>query len=507
MKLLNFAYRYLWVVILGAFFFLYSYKLTEVPPGINFDEASIGYNASLISDTLRDENDRFLPFFILTLDGKDWKQPSNVYFAALIFKLLGKSYFNLRLISVIYAIVSGFLFYKLLRLFFSNALSLTGLVLFLTAPSLLIQSHLVLENMALLPFFLAWLYLLLSYSLKPKLWKTVLAGIFLGISFYSYKGMRAMVPVYLTLSVLYFLYLDLYPLVKKIRNLAKKEVLAKALPLVLFLAGIAPFLLPINWLNTRYAGAVYDQRTIISPSLYESSLVYFGNFDLSFLFAKGDSMLTHSTGRNGIFLAPTFFLFFLGLFQVAKEKKQQYYFILLTLVLTPILLIKVGSVYRASRLMMYIPLFTVIFTLGVKKLAEFKPIVFRWLFLGLVAISIGLTYRQFLWQYFDPYPKRISQDFSPNFDQSFKTLARLAKETGRTPYIEYDDDNRHKTDMLFFREVYFSDQELKTWPRDLDPFPENALVLTGISGSEEIKNFAEIPSLQSGQRTFYIVGK
>ncbi|RJR25690.1 hypothetical protein C4578_01130 [Candidatus Microgenomates bacterium] len=504
MKLLEIAYKYLWVVILVSFFFLYSYKLTEVPPGINFDEASIGYNAALISDDLHDENGRLLPVFILTLDGKDWKQPSNVYFAALIFKILGKSYFNLRLISVIYAVVSGFLFYKLLRLFVSQFLSLIGLVLYLTAPSMMIQSHLVLENMALLPFFMVWLYFLLSYSLKPKPYKALISGIFLGISFYSYKGMRAMVPVYLVLSVFYFLYLDFYPLpdLKKI-----KALLIKAKPLFYFLIGIGPFLLPVNWLNSRYAGAVYDPRVFIPTSLYESALIYFGNFDFSFLFAKGDSMLTHSTGRHGIFLGPTFFLFFLGLFQLAKEKKHQYYFVFLTLILTPVLLMRVGSVYRASRLMMYIPLATFIFTLGVKKILEYKTAVLKYALLSAVILSVGFFYSDFLKHYFGPYPKRISQDFSPNFNEAFKSLAELSRETGKTPYVEYDDYNRHFTDMQFFREVFFPKEDLKMWPRDFDPFPENGLVLTSIGGSGEIINYKEIPALESGQRTFFIVGK
>lgn len=515
MRLLKLAGRHLWIVVLVAFFFLYSHKLTEVPPGINFDEASIGYNASLIADNLRDENGRFLPVFILTLDGKDWKQPSNVYFAALIFKLLGRSYFNFRLISVIYAVVSGFIFYQLLRLFFSPRLSLAGLILFLTAPSMMLQSHLALENMALLPFFLGWFYFLLSYSLKPKSGQTLLAGIFLGISLYSYKGMRAMVPVYAVLSVLYLIYLDFYSLLLAVKLkqgwAGLKPVLAKSLrqakPLLLFLLGTAPFFLPVNWLNKHYAGAIYDPRTIISPSLYESSLVYFGNFDLSFLFAKGDTMLTHSTGRNGIFLAPTFFLFFLGLFQVAKEKKQQFYFVLLVLVLTPVLLIRVGSVYRASRLMMYIPLFTVVFTLGIKKIAEVKQVVFRSFLLALVIFSIGATYLSFLKEYWGPYPKRISQDFSPNFNESFKVLAELSKESGKDPYIEYDDYTRHKTDMQFFREMYFPERDVKMWPRGLDAFPENGLVLTSIGGSGEIVNYRKVDNLESGQREFYIVGR
>ncbi len=494
--------RKILALLLGiAFFvsvyFLLTYKLTEVPPGINFDEASIGYNAALISKNLRDENDRFLPVFILTLGGRDWKQPVNVYLSALIFKILGKSYFNLRLLSVIFALVSGFIFFKILRLFFPPLLSFGGLSLFFSSPSIMIQSHLILENIAMLPFFLGWLYFLLSHSLEPKNWKLLLSGIFLGISFYAYKGMRAMVPVYFVVTVGYLLYLAYLAFEKK----------PKLLSLLIFLIGIAPFLLPSKWLNVRYAGAVYDPAVFTKSSIFESSLIYFANFDFSFLFAKGDSMLTHSTGRHGIFLGPTFFLLFLGLFQIVKEKKREYYLILIALVLTPVLLMTVGSSYRASRLMMYIPLMTFIFVLGVKKVWELKNIVIRWILLLAVVISISAAYGDFLQNYFGPYPKRISGDFSPNFDQAFRELAELSKETNKDPYMDYDDFQTHKSAAQFFREVYFSEVELKTWPRDLDPFPRNGLVLTRIAGSKEIENLSEIPSLQSGQQTFYVTGE
>ena len=41
-------------LILWAFF---SFRLLEVPPGITVDEAAFGYNAALISKTLKDEYD------------------------------------------------------------------------------------------------------------------------------------------------------------------------------------------------------------------------------------------------------------------------------------------------------------------------------------------------------------------------------------------------------------------------------------------------------------------
>ena len=479
---------------LVGLYFLFSFRLTKVPPGINFDESSIGYNASLISDSLHDENGRFLPVFVLTLEGKDWKQPVRIYSTALLFKLLGKSYFNLRLLSVIFALGSAVIFYKILRLFFSPGISLMGFFLFATSPALMIQSHLALENIDLLPFFLLWLYFLLSYSLCPRLRKVVLAGFFLGISFYTYKGMRAMVPIYFLISLSYLAYL----------SLIKKQGGSRSI--LFFILGIAPFLLPLKLWQIKYAGAVYDPATTSIPSFFDAVLTYLSSFDFSFLFVLGDKMLVHSTGRQGVFLLPNVILFFLGFAQLLKEKKPWYYLIFFSLILTPLLLITVGSIYRASRLMPYLPLATFIFTLGVKKIFEIENKLAKTLLLAFFALAITASYRDFLKTYWIVYPKLVSNDFSPNFDEAMRELYRLSREGDKYPYVEYNDFNSYKADLQFFQEVYFP-AGMKVWQREKESFPDQGLVLTTIPGSRGIVNYKEIPSVEAGQKTFFIVGK
>lgn len=475
--------------------FLFSHRLTKVPPGINMDESSIGYNATLISHSLKDENNRFLPVFVLTLGGKDWKQPVRIYSTALFFKLFGSSYLNLKFVSVFFALVSSFVFYLILRLFFPLSISMAGLFFFASAPSLFIQSHLALENIDLLPFMLLWLYFLLSFSIKPRNFKLILSAVFLGISFYAYKGMRTTVPVYLGLSLAYLFYLAK----------TKKETNYKSL--IYFTLGIAPLLLPLKWLQTHYAGAIYDPTTVGLPSFFQAALVYLSSFDFSFLFLKGDKILVHSTGRDGMFLIPNIILFFIGFSKLVKEKKHQFYFIFICLIFTPLLLVTVNSIYRASRLMAFIPLFTFIFTFGFKQLLEIKNKYIKHVLPTVFIVLLVINFIGFLKNYWTEYPKLISQDFSPNFDQSFYELSNLAKINKVETYVEYNDYMGQKSDIDFFWEVYFPDKKLETWQREKEKFPENALVLTSVEGSKEIINFKTIPSLEAGQKTIYLVGK
>jgi len=491
-KIRELAIIILLIIIIGLFL---SYKLTKIPPGINIDESSIGYNAALVSRTLKDENNRLLPVFVLTLGGKDWKQPVRIYATALLFKIFGPSYFGLRFISVICVLISGFIFYFILRLFFSISVALIGFFLYLSSPSLLLQSHLALENVDLLPFVLLWLYFLLSYSLKPKNSKLVFSGIFLGVSFYAYKGMRTVVPVYLILSVLYLFYLSFF---KKVGQ--KKSF-------IYFMAGSGLFLWPIKILQTKYAGAIYDPAGVGLPSFFQASLVYLSSFDFSFLFLKGDKMLVHSTGRDGLFLLPTLILFFLGFTRIAKENKNQFYLILFCLIVTPLLLTTVNSIYRASRLMVFVPFFSFIFVLGFKSIVEINNKILKLLATGMIAILLIINYVDFAKNYFAEYPKLISGDFSPDFDHSFFQLKKLSSEKRLDAYIEYNDLNNHRADIEFFREVYFNESDLKVWAREVESFPENGLILTSISASGELENIMSIPSLQKGQKTFYVVKK
>ena len=71
-------------LILVALFF--SFRLRQTPPGLTIDEASIGHNAVLLGKDLHDESGRFLPFFPLTINGKDWKQPITMYTTVIFFK-------------------------------------------------------------------------------------------------------------------------------------------------------------------------------------------------------------------------------------------------------------------------------------------------------------------------------------------------------------------------------------------------------------------------------------
>ena len=88
------------LVIIVLAFILRIYRLDQVPPSLYWDEASLGYNAFSISQTLRDEHGVFLPVTNFAAFG-DYKPVGYIYAIVPFIKLFGFSEIAVRMPSVI----------------------------------------------------------------------------------------------------------------------------------------------------------------------------------------------------------------------------------------------------------------------------------------------------------------------------------------------------------------------------------------------------------------------
>lgn len=451
--------------ILG-FFFL-TFRILDVPPGINGDEAAIGYNAALVARTGRDQSGRFLPLFISTFNLTDWKQPITFYTTVLAFKLFGPSYYALRAVSVVILLISGAVIFVLTKEILGIKAGLLSLFIFLTIPSVLIQSHLALENIAPVPFIAGWLLSLTKYQKTPKIKYLILGGLFLGISLFSYPGMRLVVPVMSVLSLGFIWYFNGGKFMKVRRHL------------IIFFLTLIPFAILMFSLKNIYPGAIlaYNRPQTIS-SYQEFFQTYLSSFDWSFLFLKGDATPYHLTGLQGVFLLATMPLFIIGLVKIFIQKKPILYLTLFVFFLTPALfgLTGTGSIYRSSRMLAFLPSFTVIATLGVITLSNVRN-KFRIISLILITGLIALNYIDFLQDYWFRYPTRVKSEFNKPMHLAFEKARILSKKEHLKPYIEdtfpYGDEIATK----FFVQVYF--------PDGLDKFkigeqlPPQSVLLTG----------------------------
>ncbi len=433
------------ILVISLSFLLFSFKLTEVPPGINGDEAHIAYNAMLVAQTGRDQNGKFLPIFISNSEQKDWKQPITFYAEVLSLKLFGISYVVFKEVSVFFALAGGILLFLLLKETLGVKLAFIGLIFYLTTPIIFIQSHLGLENIAPVPFVIFWLLMLVKYQKNKQARFLFLAGLSVGVSVYSYLGMRLVVPILVMLSLVYIFFQD--------REIKGGSILRVS---AVFILGLLPIFIISMIIKNQYPGAILAENRPQAPNSYQEFLLpYLSSYDLSFLYIKGDSTPYHSTGRHGLFLLVTLPLFILGCFVAIVKRNPFAIFMVLTFFSMPILFGLTGSIYRGSRLLSLVPVYIFIVTLGISIVFSLKKKILRNFFLGTIVIMIAFNFSDFVKDYWFNYPARVKSYFPSDAHLTFKTLSEQSKRLGRVPVILWDIYDREGTTAEFFKQVYF----------------------------------------------------
>lgn len=442
------------LLIIVIFTFLLTYRILEVPMGITADEDAFGYNAVLLSRTAHDENGRFLPIFVLSNNGNDWKQPITQYYLTVLYLLFQPSVFLLRFSSVLITLLSAFLIYKLSAEVFNNRIAIITVLVFLTTPLIMIHSHMGLDNIMPIPFAIIWLYSLIIYKKNKQTKYLIISAMSLGINFYTYKGMRAVFPIWYLLSLLFLLET---PIKKCLRCF------------FVFSLYSLPFFLVTPVLNHLYPGAIFGGARPYFEDIYTLLYPYLSSFDLTFLFIKGDDLLIHSTGRHGFFLLASLPLFLTGIYHSLRTNKLSR-FILIIFFTTPLLYGTINSVHRASRLMSLIPFYSIICTYGFMYFLKLK-IKYKNIVIGLFFFLSFFNYVDFLNYYYYDYSK-LTQAVVGDLKtyQSFKTLKDTSIKLGLNPYVSSDISNK------FYEAIYFKNNLIHIH-QDFVP-PPGSILLT-----------------------------
>lgn len=485
--------RYLGLILIFLFSLgFFSYRLLEVPTGLTIDEAGFGYNASLISETLRDENGRFLPVFVLSLDGRDWRQPVTQYFQVLVFKIFGGSVFNLKFTSVFVVSISALLIFILGRQLINNRFGFLALLIFLTTPIVMIHSHLALDNIMPIPFILIWL-MGISMSEKRGSKFLVISAVSLGIGFYAHKSMRSAATVWAGLSLIYLIFTT----VKDIKNISIENYKS----VLLFAISILPFFVLAPVLDYKYAGAVFGTQNINTHSWYDFFNFYLSSFDLSFLFIEGDSIMHHSTGRHGMFLLASLPFFLYGIYRSIENKNIFFKFLLISFFAGPLLFGFVGSIHRASRLIFLVPVFCLISAFGIYKLLEIRNYIFK---IGLLAACLLFIFNfvDFAKYYWFQYAQDTDNIFyKPRGIDAYKKLSEQGRLENLRPFIAKNLTNIEGdggTIEDFARSLYFVRYETFNEASEL---PRNSILLS------TDKNLKGLERIESGVDNYYLYKK
>ena len=312
------------VVCLLASAAAYVWQLDRRPVYLGGDEAHFGVHGHAIAQDGRNLDGMRLPLFINLWDPaadqrpRDlhtrWYQPMLFYIVAFELLFLPLTEFTLRLPTALIAgLIVPWLTYAVgLRLFRSPALAGVAALIMATSPTMLILGRQALDYVLPLPFVLGWLWALLWYRDSGRHRAAVLAGLLLGLGFYSYIASWIFMPMCLGLSW-FVAWQSRHPGRLRAGALMTAAFAVPLLPMLPWFIAHPEMLRDTfsRYLDERSAAEIWKQRAVTYVSL----------FDPRVLFVRGGPVPTTSLGRSGALLLPVAVLIPAGLYVLFSDRR------------------------------------------------------------------------------------------------------------------------------------------------------------------------------------------
>jgi len=404
------------IVLLGIF--LRFYQLGITPPGLEWDEVAIGYDAYSILKTGRDQFGKFLPLTFRSLD--DFKPPLYVYSAVPGIMLFGLNEFTARLPSALYGVGAVILVYFLIQEVFWDKppkdrilLGLLSALFLAISPWHLQFSRAAFEtNLSVTVTILAVFLFFRGIRLNnTKLFLS--SALVFGIALFSYHSARIVTPIVLV---------SLLILLKN--SLPQKKIIAfflgiYAIFFILFIPiatskdaqirFIVTNALNINYYQDQAATTIYEDKQrgagIVADIFLNRRFAifnwdnvltvtknYFIHFSPEYLFVKGDAPLHHAPDFGIMYFFDSVFLVVGLIFYLLKYRNRQNLILLIWLLASPIPAAVTIQVPHSVRTEIMIPTIQIFSAMGLFVLYKFLRNESKWLTKFFVLIFCGILY-------------------------------------------------------------------------------------------------------------------
>lgn len=398
------------------------YRLSDIPPGVNRDEASIGYTAYSLLQTGKDEYERAWPISFQSFG--DWKLPLYMYVTVPFISIFGLSELAVRLPSALFGIATVALTFFLVKQLFNNT-TLSFVTMFLVAIS---PWHLHLsrvESEANTAVFLTTLAILLFLkSLKVHTWLIIPSALFFSLTYFTYAGNY----IFTTLLIvgIVFIYRNAIP---KTKYLFIGSVLFFLLSsFITFhtvfgnttkVSGIGIFGDPsVVHTKIELPRNQHDNpRSIISRVLHNRVVFaserffqnYLNAFSPQFLFIKGGDNRAHNIANFGnmyLWEAPFLFLGIVYLLFFKKGREKQ--LIIFWFFMAPIAASITKDAPHTNRMFTIFPILAFVTAIGIEQARTYLMVNGKWftkMIIAIAAIVFCLNIGIYLDRYFVHFPK------------------------------------------------------------------------------------------------------
>lgn len=251
--------------------FLRSYKLEQIPDGINVDEAGMAYDAFCLANFRVDRALNKLPVYFVNFGGG--QSVLYGYITAIFIKLFGFKLFSMRITAVIFNCVAILLCYFMIKKHIGEKSALLVTLLLAINPWNIMSSRWGLDCNLLAPCLIISLFFLLK---AQKWYDYVFAGIAIGITLYTYALSYAIIPIFLILLLGYMLYT---------KKITFKNIIILGIPIFIFALPLMLMILVnngiINQINLiitipklpNYRGSEISLRNVI-PNLKSLNTIF-----------------------------------------------------------------------------------------------------------------------------------------------------------------------------------------------------------------------------------------
>jgi hypothetical protein len=437
----------LFLIILISFI-VRSISINNLPPSLNWDEVSHGYNAYSILKAGKDEWGIKSPFIFRAFG--DYKLPVYIYLTILPVIFFGLNPLSVRFISIIAGSLLPLIIYLIVNKILQkkSILPLLAASIITFSPGFIFLSRVALEANLFLTLFCISLYLILIK-------KYGLSTFFYALCLLTYNSSRVLLPFYIILII--------YTLIKNKFKFYNKFFIF--LPFILVVSitifqslnssGQARYkwvslldsgsINKINELRQTYPRLIVNKVTYFSYTAFNN---YLSHFNPKYIFIKGASNYQFNI-PDYYLISPLFYIFFiLGLIKSIKNiKKYEIKLLLYWLFVSPIPSSITRDAPHVLRSITLLPVVVIMIILGFDYLNS------KYLKYSVVYIICVLTIGQYIfWPKYSQYAKK----YSSAWQYGYKEIVSILKE------------NYSKYDYIYITKKYGEPHEfiLFYWPWD-----------------------------------------
>lgn len=428
------------------------YALGTNPPSLDWDEASLGYNAYSLLKTGKDEYGNTWPLSIRSFD--DYKPPLYAYFSIPSIALFGLNEFAVRLPSALAGIAAVFVLFYFTQEIFSahihrQRISLLATLLLAISPWHLQFSRAAFEANLALTFYLLSLTLFIYWlrsTKKTSLILSLLVTITASASIYSYHSARLVVPVsFLILAGLHQMTIcklwksTLIPLLFGIIILSPLLLLASRGSVSQRFQTVSIFSNPGEFSREReridrtaeykstHTGVLrifHSNKSVLALIIARN---YFEHFNFDFLFLRADGNPRHHASGMGLLYLVELPLLVYGIFKLAGSPVKYKHFIWIILLVGPIPASLTASTPHAIRSLFMLPALIILTAYGTSRfISTLQHFKYRFFLLSI----FSFLYLVNIFYYFNLYYVVSPVQFSSDWQYGYRELVHKVGESG-----------------------------------------------------------------------------